>query len=77
MTRNRTTGTCRLVVDRSVCAGHGHCYGRSPGVIDCDDAGYPVILPESLELDEHVGAAEEAEEAVMVCPERALVLEAL
>ncbi|KSZ60011.1 ferredoxin [Rhodococcus pyridinivorans KG-16] len=72
--RGNTTrvGTRRLVVDRSACAGHGLCYGRSPQVVDCDDSGYPVLLHELLELDEHIAAAEEA---VAVCPERALTLE--
>ncbi|MGW0018497.1 ferredoxin [Rhodococcus sp. NPDC003382] len=65
-------GTRRLVVDRSVCAGHGLCYSRSPEVVDCDDSGYPVILQDILELEEHIAAAEEA---VAVCPERALTLE--
>ena len=67
-------GTSRLVVDRSVCAGHGLCYSRSPEVVDCDDSGYPVLLQDALELTEHVAAAEEA---VAVCPERALTLEFL
>ncbi|MBS9372040.1 ferredoxin [Rhodococcus sp. B50] len=67
-------GTNRLVVDRSVCAGHGLCYGRSPEVVDCDDSGYPVLLQDTLELAEHVAAAEGA---VAVCPERALTLELL
>jgi len=65
-------GTRRLVVDRSVCAGHGLCYSRSPAVVDCDDSGYPVILEGTLEHDTHIAAAEEA---VAVCPERALTLE--
>lgn len=65
-------GTSRLVVDRSVCAGHGLCYSRSPEVVDCDDSGYPVILHEALELEVHTAAAQEA---VAVCPERALTLE--
>lgn len=66
--------TRRLVVDRSACAGHGLCYGRSPEIIDCDDAGYPVLLQEVLGTDEHIAAAEEA---VAMCPERALSLESL
>ncbi|MFC9556891.1 ferredoxin [Rhodococcus sp. NPDC056960] len=65
-------GPRRLVVDRSVCAGHGVCYGHSPEVVDCDDSGYPVILQDPLELDQHITAAEEA--AVM-CPERAMTVE--
>lgn len=64
--------TSRLVVDRSACAGHGMCYSRSPDVVDCDDSGYPVILHDTLEIDEHIAAAMEA---VAVCPERALTLE--
>lgn len=64
--------TSRLVVDRSVCAGHGLCYGRSPEVVDCDDSGYPVLLHEVLELDAHIAAAASA---AAVCPERALTLE--
>jgi ferredoxin len=67
-------GPRRLVVDRSVCAGHGVCYGHSPEVVDCDDSGYPVILQDPLELDQHITAAEEA--AVM-CPERAMTVELL
>ncbi|MFC0449591.1 ferredoxin [Rhodococcus jostii] len=63
--------TRRLLVDRSVCAGHGMCYSRSPEVVDCDDAGYPMILRDALGFDEHIAAAEEA---VAVCPERALTL---
>lgn len=43
-----------------------------PEVVDCDDSGYPVILQDALVLDEHIAAAEEA---VAVCPERALTLE--
>ncbi|MGX6510996.1 ferredoxin [Rhodococcus sp. SJ-2] len=66
--------TRRLVVDRSVCAGHGMCYSRAPEVVDCDDSGYPIVLHDALDGDDHIAAAEEA---VAVCPERALTLETL
>ncbi len=68
------SGTRRLVVDRSACAGHGLCYGRAPEIIDCDDAGYPVLVQETIRTEEHIVAAEVA---VAMCPERALSLETL
>lgn len=68
----KQSGSLVLIVDRSVCAGHGMCYGRAPDVVDCDDSGYPVVLHDVLELDGHIAAAEKA---VAMCPERALSLE--
>ncbi|MGJ5670498.1 ferredoxin [Rhodococcus aetherivorans] len=62
----------RLVVDRSACAGHGLCYGRSPQILDCDDAGDPVVLKALLSTDQEIAAAEAA---ALVCPERALSIE--
>ncbi len=61
----------RLVVDMSVCAGHGMCYSTSPQLIDCDDQGYPVVLQELSSSDD----VRAAEAAVIVCPERALTIE--
>lgn len=61
----------QLVVDTSVCAGHGLCYSTSPQLIECDDQGYPVVL-RNLLSDDDVAAAEAA---AIVCPERALTIE--
>jgi ferredoxin len=60
-----------LVVDRSACAGHGLCYSASPGLLESDDQGNPVILRDPLTPDD-IGAADAA---VIVCPERALTVE--
>ena len=60
-----------LTVDRVACAGHGLCYGAAPDLIDCDDQGDPIVPDHALGSDE-VGPANEA---VSLCPERALALQ--
>lgn len=59
-----------LIVDRSACAGHGICYGEFPDLIDCDEQGDPIV-PDRVLLAAEVRAAQEA---VAICPERALSL---
>lgn len=59
-----------LVIDRTACAGHGMCYSTAPALIEPDEQGDPVILPDPVP-DSHRAAAETA---VAACPERALAL---
>ncbi|AFR47194.1 MULTISPECIES: ferredoxin [Gordonia] len=60
-----------LTVDRVACAGHGLCYGVAPDLIDADDQGDPVVPERPLAP----GEAALAQEAVAMCPERALALQ--
>ncbi|GAC68513.1 ferredoxin [Gordonia soli] len=62
-----------LTVDRVACAGHGLCYGAAPDLIDCDDQGDPIVPDHSLSSDE-LGPANEA---VSMCPERALAVQTI
>lgn len=68
------TSAVRLAVDRTACAGHGLCYGRSPDVLDCDDQGDPIVRRDPIEADTEV---ESARAAALVCPERALTVESI
>ncbi|MFN8028450.1 MAG: ferredoxin [Acidimicrobiia bacterium] len=60
----------RIVLDDSLCTGHGRCYALAPALFDSDDAGRSVLLAEVVD-DEHRAAAEAA---VANCPERAISL---
>ncbi|MBY4575776.1 ferredoxin [Gordonia paraffinivorans] len=60
-----------LTVDRVACAGHGLCYGVAPDLIDADDQGDPVVPERPLAA----GEIALANEAIAMCPERALALQ--
>jgi ferredoxin len=60
----------RIVLDDSLCTGHGRCYALAPALFDSDDAGRSVVL--AAEVGEEHRAAAEA--AVANCPERAIRL---
>lgn len=60
----------RIVLDDSLCTGHGRCYALAPALFDSDDAGRSVLLAEDVG-EEHRAAAEAA---VANCPERAISL---
>lgn len=62
--------TMRLHVDRSVCAGHGVCYGTAPEILDADEQGDPIVREDPLR-EGHVSLGQEV---VRRCPERALSL---
>ena len=62
--------TLRLILDESLCTGHGRCYALAPALFDSDDAGRSVLLAEEIG-EEHRAAAEAA---VANCPERAITL---
>jgi ferredoxin len=56
-------------VDATTCAGHGRCYTLAPDVFGMDDEGRGVA--------DHVpvppGQEARAEEAILNCPERAVI----
>ena len=51
-------------MDRTKCTGHGMCYMAAPDVLNADDDGYVVVVPD--ELPEAVRT--QAELAVAACP---------
>jgi ferredoxin len=59
-----------LVLDDSLCTGHGRCYALAPALFDSDDAGRSVLLAGEV-AEEHRAAAEAA---AANCPERAITL---
>jgi ferredoxin len=63
--------TAQLILDTSLCQGHGRCYQLAPEVFDADDDGYCVLkmttVPDEL--------MDEASLGVDNCPELALTLE--
>lgn len=58
----------RLVIDRTVCAGHGRCYSLTPDLVGVDEAGYPIVLDEEIPDD----LVDAADETVGSCPEGAI-----
>lgn len=60
----------KIILDTSMCTGHGRCYTLAPEVFDEDDQGHCVLKletpPDALR--------ESARAAVDACPERALSL---
>ena len=63
--------TLKVTVDRDVCQNHGQCVFAAPQVFELDDEGELVVLDD--EPDESLRAA--VEEAVDVCPTRAITVE--
>lgn len=61
----------RLTVDRARCEGHGMCESVAPELLHLDDDGELVIDQEAVPVKN----AEEAQDAVHVCPVAALTLE--
>lgn len=65
------THVARLSLDSEECQGHGRCYALAPGLFDCDDSGYAIVL-----VDHPVGdEIRAARQAVDACPERAIALD--
>jgi ferredoxin len=60
----------RVTVDAEVCQGHARCWDVCPEVFSLDDAGHAFVsvpdVPAALEA--------RVEQAVNVCPERAITL---
>jgi ferredoxin len=61
----------KLVIDSSVCQGHGRCYRLAPDVLGYDDEGY--VTPQG-EVAFPSDQAALAEEIVGTCPEGAISL---
>jgi ferredoxin len=59
-----------MTIDRTRCAGHGHCAELLPELIRLDDWGYPIIAPG--QVPEHLEA--HARRAAASCPVLALAL---
>lgn len=59
--------TAQLRVDWPTCKGRGLCHEVLPEIIDLDEWGYPIITGPVTEA-----LAEDAREAVRVCPQLAL-----
>jgi ferredoxin len=61
----------RVSIDPSKCQGHGRCVLIAPDYFDIDDTGFGVVLcAEVNEADK-----DDIDEAVLSCPENAIVLE--
>ena len=60
----------RIIVDRSICAGHALCAAKAPEVYQLDEEGYccsdGTIIPVHLHAQARLGAS--------LCPEAAILL---
>ena len=61
----------RILLDTERCTGHGRCYSLAPGLFDCDDRGYGVVVDPEVPT----GSEDQARTAESNCPERAISLE--
>ena len=62
----------KLLIDGSVCMGHGRCYTFAPDLITYDDEGFPTIRDDAVDVPEDQIAA--AEDVAATCPEEAISL---
>jgi ferredoxin len=62
----------KVRVDRSRCSGHALCHSEGPDVYVLDDGGYCAIG--ELEIDPSL--EEQARRGALVCPERAITVDA-
>ena len=60
----------KIILDTSLCTGHGRCYTLAPELFDEDDRGHCVLKQETPPEALHASARS----AVDACPERALAL---
>lgn len=63
--------SAKLILDASLCQGHGRCYQLAPDVFDADDDGHCVLKVTSVPDD----LADKAMLGIINCPELALSLE--
>ena len=61
----------RISIDSHLCTGHGLCYSVAKTLIDYDERGYGVVI--HPELDPSM--MDEAQRAVMSCPEQAISID--
>jgi len=62
----------RIVIDDSLCMGHGRCYVLSPALFTDDERGYGQVIDDGTFTD---AQRADAERAVLGCPERAITIE--
>ncbi len=62
----------RVVIDQSICTGNGRCYTLVPELFTDDERGYGQVVGDGVLTDDQV---EQAQKAVVACPERAITLE--
>ena len=60
----------KIHLDRERCQGHGRCYVLAPGVFDCDDDGYGLVVADEVPPDLHDAARKGAGN----CPEDAITI---
>ncbi|TFV88880.1 ferredoxin [Blastococcus sp. CT_GayMR16] len=58
----------KVAIDQGRCQGHGRCYELAPEVFTDDDSGYGTVIAP----DVPPAYADQAQDAVNVCPERAI-----
>ncbi len=61
-----------IMVDSTLCQGHGRCVATLPGRFDFDDLGYAVVLDPIVKSDDDDLARLRV--AIDSCPERAISL---
>jgi ferredoxin len=61
----------RVAIDTDRCAGHALCVDACPSVFTTDDLGYAALV---LEGAVPAGAEDDADLAVVSCPERAIAV---
>lgn len=70
-TRDWSGMTARLILDTSLCQGHGRCYELAPDVFAADDDGHCVLKMPSVPGE----LVDKATLGVDNCPELALTLQ--
>ncbi len=70
LTVAETAGPVSAVIDKSLCGGHGRCYGIAPNVFDVGDDGDGVVVVDVVAPED----LEDARKAVRMCPEEAITL---
>jgi ferredoxin len=63
----------RIVLDSTMCTGHGRCYAEAPQLFEPDEQGFGVVNTDLIDED-RLADARKAENA---CPERAIRVSAI
>jgi ferredoxin len=61
----------RVAIDPRKCQGHGRCVLIAPAYFDMDDSGFGVVLRDAVDDADKA----DIDEAVLSCPEQAVVVE--
>jgi len=62
----------RIVIDHDACSGHGRCYDLAPRLFTDDERGYGQVIGDGTLSEAEI---EDAQRAVLACPERAITIE--